>query len=198
MRKFALLTVSDKTGIVKFASALWRLGFDLVGSLKTAQLLAKNRIKVTEVSKITKYPAIMGKQGIKLIHPKIFGAILADRKNKEHLAQCKKYKINPFDIVVCNFYPFERTVGMKKIKRAAALFNLDIGGPAMVRCAAKNYENVAIVVDVNDYAGVLRELSASGGVSLATRKRLSLKAFRYAHKYDETIIGYLEKAFNEK
>ena len=197
-KKYALLTVSDKTGIVAFARALKRLGFELVGSLKTAQLLQKNNIPVTEVSKITKYPAIMGKQGIKLIHPKIFAAILADKNDKGHLAECKKYKINPFDIVICNFYPFEKTIAGKGFSHAQALFNLDIGGPAMVRCAAKNYQNVAVIVDVKDYADVLRELGAAGSVSLQTRKRLSFKAFSYAHKYDEAIIAYLRKAFHEK
>lgn len=198
MKKFALLTVSDKRGIVKFAAELRRLGFELVGSLKTARLLKKNKIKVTEVSLITQYPAIMGKQGIKLIHPKIFGAILADKKKRKHLAECKKYEINPFDIVVCNFYPFGKTISEKKGDHAAALFNLDIGGPAMVRCAAKNYQNVVIIVDVKDYASILRELRATGDISLKTRKKLSLKAFRYAYRYDEAIIRYLAKKFNEK
>ncbi len=198
MKKFALLTVSDKTGIVEFAKELKRLGFELIASLKTSKLLQKNKIKITEVSKITNYPAIMGKQGIKLIHPIIFGGILADKTNKKHLKECKKFKVNPFDIVVCNFYPFEKTIAKKKFKHEEAIFNLDIGGPTMVRCAAKNYKNVAVIIDVKDYKKILNELKANGCISLETRKRLSLKAFKYAHKYDRIIINYFSKIFRGK
>lgn len=198
MKRFALLTVSDKTSIVEFAKELNKLGFELIGSLKTSKLLQKNKIKITEISNITNYPAIIGKQGIKLIHPIVFGGILADKTNKKHLNECKKFKVNPFDIVVCNFYPFEKTIAKKKFKHEQAIFNLDIGGPAMVRCAAKNYKNVAVIVDVKDYKKVLNELKTNGCVSLETKKKLSLKAFKYVHEYDRIIINYLFKMFKGK
>lgn len=198
MKKYALLTVSDKTGIVKFAKELSRFGFNLIGSLKTSKLLRKNKIKVVEVSETTNYPVIMGKQGIKLIHPIIFGGILVDKTNKEHLKECKKYKINPFDIVVCNFYPFEKTISTRNFKHEEAIFNLDIGGPAMVRCAAKNYKNVAVIVDTKDYETIIDELKTNGRLNLETREKLSLKAFKYVHEYDKNIINYLTKKFKGK
>ena len=194
MKKYALLSVSDKTGLIKFAKELRNLGFELIGSLNTSQLLQEDNIEITEVSKITNYPAIMGEQGIKLIHPIIFGGILADKNMESHLRDCEKYNVNPFEIVVCNFYPFEKTINQENFKHDDAIFNLDIGGPAMVRCAAKNYKNVSVIVDINDYAPFINELK-SGGISLNTRKKLSLKAFEYTQKYNQAIIDYFTRVF---
>jgi len=196
MNNYALLSVSDKTGIVEFAKELKGLGFDLIGSLKTAKLLRENNIAITEASEITGYPAIMGTQGIKLIHPKIFGGILADKANLEHLKDLKKYKINAIDLLVCNFYPFKEAISKKGHKHEDVIFNLDIGGPSMVRCAAKNYKNVAVITDIADYKKILMELKQTGEISLETKEKLSLKAFEYVHKYNEDIINYLKNKFN--
>lgn len=193
--KYALITVTDKKGIVNFAKGLRKLNYKLIGSLKTSKFLLKHKIQITEVSKITKYPAVMGKQGIKLIHPIIFGGILADKTNKDHIKDCQKYKINPFDIVVCNFYSFQETISKNNFNHKEALFNLDIGGPAMVRCAAKNYKNVAIITDSHDYDKILDKLNTDMGIDLTTREKLSLKAFKYCFQYDKMIIKYLTKYF---
>ena len=197
-KRYALLTVTDKTGIVEFAKGLKKFGFELVGSLKTSWLLRKNGISIKEVSEITGYPPIMGKQGIKLIHPIIFGGILADRLNPDHLKDGKRYKIKPFELVVCNLYAFEKTVAKKKFKHEEAIFNLDIGGPAMIRCAAKNYKNVAIVTDVKDYDMVLSKLAKGPGIDLLTKKKLALRAFEYVSAYDWVIVKYLKKKFKFK
>jgi len=197
-KRYALLTVTDKTGIVEFAKGLKKFGFELVGSLKTSWLLRKNGISIKEVSEITGYPPIMGKQGIKLIHPIIFGGILADRLNPDHLKDGKRYKIKPFELVVCNLYAFEKTVAKKKFEHEEAIFNLDIGGPAMIRCAAKNYKNVTIVTDIKDYDMVLHKLAQNREIDLATNEKLALKAFEYVGAYDRAIIKYLKNKFKVK
>ncbi|MCI5210711.1 MAG: bifunctional phosphoribosylaminoimidazolecarboxamide formyltransferase/inosine monophosphate cyclohydrolase, partial [Candidatus Electrothrix sp. ATG2] len=122
------------------------------------------------------------------------GGISADKNSAAHLRDCEKYSVNPFDIVVCNFYPFEKTINQENFKHEDAIFNLDIGGPAMVRCAAKNYKNVSVLVDTNDYDPFIKELKR-GEISLSTRKKLSLKAFKYTQKYNQAIIDYFTSVF---
>ncbi len=197
-KKYALITVSDRRGLLPFAAALKTLDFEIITSKRTTQFLRKHGLEVTEVPEITGYQPIIGKQGIKLIHPKIFGAILADENKREHQEDLKKYNINPFKLVVCNFYPFEKTISKKDFQHETAMYNLDIGGPAMVRCAAKNYNNVTVITAPEDYEMVLGELKSKGDVPLEIRKSLSLKAFRYVHNYDELIITYLSSAFEVK
>ncbi|MBI3633826.1 MAG: hypothetical protein HY226_06085 [Candidatus Vogelbacteria bacterium] len=194
--RFALLTVNDKTGIESFAKELVGLGFKIVASRKTAAYLRSHNISVIDVEKITGYPPLVGIQGIKIIHPKIFSGVLADKNKKEDLADLKKYKIPRFEIVACNFYPFEASIAKENIDHDEAIFNLDIGGPAVVRCAAKNYKNVSIITDVRDYGRVVSELK-DGEVSLKFRQELSLKAFRYTFKYDASIIKYLSGVFKK-
>lgn len=196
--KFAFLTVNDKRNIEKFAEGLVKRGFKIVASRKTAAYLRQFGIRVIDVEKITGYPPLVGVQGIKIIHPKIFSGVLADKNNKEHTADLKKYKIPRFDIVACNFYPFEESISKKAVDHSEAIFNLDIGGPAVVRCAAKNYKNVAILTDIKDYAKVLNELDKFGVVTERTRELFSLKAFKYAHKYDSLIIKYLSNFFKHE
>jgi hypothetical protein len=196
-KRFALVSVSDRTGIVQFARELKKLGFEIIASRKTAELLRQSNLDVTEVSTITKYPPIIGRKGIKLIHPLIFGGILVDKTKKEHLRDLKKYGIKPFEIVVCNFYPFEKVVSRKGFKHEKAVENIDIGGPAMVRCAVKNYKNVAVLFDPKDYQGVLDELKLTGRVSMWLKKQLALKAFNYTRSYDEHIVKYLSSVFNK-
>ena len=193
--KYALITVNNKTGLKEFVLGLESMNYNFVASKVCAKLLESWHIKVKVASEITGYPPIMGKKGIKLIHPKIFGGILADPSKKRHRADMKKYGIKPFSIVICNFYPFERTISSVNHKYEKAIENIDIGGPSMVRCAAKNYKNVAIITDPADYKKIIDELKDSGTVNLGTRKKLALKAFKRTKEYDGAIIDYLTKRF---
>lgn len=196
--KYALLTVSERKGLVDFARGLRALNYKLVASKRTTIFLRRHNVEVTEVSEITGYNPIMGKQGIKLIHPKIFGAILADPKIKSHQEDMERYGIHPFSLVVCNFYPFEKAISKKKVNHEKAIYHLDIGGPAMVRCAAKNYKNTTIITDPEDYDVVLHSLKELGEVPYQIRRSLSLKAFKFTKEYDEAIIEYLRKAHEEE
>jgi phosphoribosylaminoimidazolecarboxamide formyltransferase/IMP cyclohydrolase len=194
-KRFALISVNDKTGLGDFVKDLDLLGFSFVASKVCARILKKWRVNVKEASKITGYPPVMGKQGIKLMHPKIFGGILADRKKARHRADMKKYGINPFDLVVCNFYPFEKITATRGHLFRKAIENIDIGGPAMVRCAAKNYANVTVVTDPRDYTRIISELKENKKVCLKTREELALKAFKKTREYDTAIISYLSSMF---
>jgi len=198
MKKRALLSVYDKTGIVDFAKSLIELGFEIISSSGTARVLRENNIPVKEVSEITGFPEIMGGR-VKTLHPKIHGALLAVRDNPEYMRQLQEQNITPIDIVAINLYPFEETV-----KKGASLDeiieNIDIGGPAMVRASAKNFKFVTIIVNPKDYDMVIDELKQNGETSLDTRKKLALKAFRHTAFYDSVIASVLNEKFdiNEK
>jgi len=196
-KKYALVSVYNKTGLTSFAKELKSIGFEIVSSGGTAKYLKNAGIKVTEVSRLTKYPHMLGGR-VKTLHPLIHGGILADRTNKEHLKDIKKYKINPFDLVVCNLYPFEAVISKPSFTNEEAIENIDIGGPSMVRGAAKNYKNVAIVVDPEDYPKVLDELKTSGKISLETREKLSFKAFKHTKYYDSIIVRYLSSRLEKE
>ena len=140
--------------------------------------MRKSGLRVTEVVKITKYPHMLGGR-VKTLHPLIHGGILGDPSDKEHQKDIKKFKIKPFELVVCNLYPFEDVISQKSFTHAEAIENIDIGGPSMVRGAAKNHKNVAIVVDPKDYKNILAELKQAGAISAATREQLALKAFKH-------------------
>ena len=190
VKKFALVSVYDKKGLVPFARELKELGFEIISSGGTAKHLRQAGVKVTEVAKITKYPHMLGGR-VKTLHPLIHGGILADRTDKDHLRDIKKFKINPFDIVVCNLYPFESVITKENFTHAEAIENIDIGGPAMVRASAKNHKNVAIVVDPDDYLKIIEEIKSKNEVSPETRERLALKAFQHTAQYDALIVRYL-------
>lgn len=194
LKQYALLSVSDKKGLGKFAKELKKLGFEIISSGGTAKFLRKAGVRVTEVSKLTKYPHMLDGR-VKTLHPVIHGAILADQNNPKHLKELKKYRIKPFQLVVCNLYPFEQVIGRPKFTHAEAIENIDIGGPGMVRAAAKNHQSVAIVVDPNDYPLILEELKTSGAISRETRERLALKAFKHTRYYDSVIVRYLTGCF---
>ena len=188
--KRALLSVSDKTGIVELARGLTELGFDIVSSGGTAAELASAGVAVKKVSEITGAPEILGGR-VKTLHPKIHGGILADRRKQEHVDELAAQGIGAIDLVVCNLYPFERTVAVEGVAEDDAVEQIDIGGPAMVRAAAKNFHSVAVVVNPERYGSVIDELRADGEVSLATRRRLSLEAFQHTAAYDAAIAAYL-------
>src|SRR5476649_2116952 len=171
MAKLALLSVSDKTGLVEFATALVRThGFTLLSTGGTAKLLAERGLPVTEVSQHTGFPEIMEGR-VKTLHPKIHGGLLARRDKPDHLAQAKANAIELIDLVVVNLYPFEQTVAKPNVHFEEAIENIDIGGPSMLRSAAKNHESVTVVVDPADYAEVADQITAKGNTTLELRRR---------------------------
>ena len=178
----ALLSVSDKAGIVEFAQALSSRGVELLSTGGTASLLAKAGLPVTEVSDYTGFPEMMDGR-VKTLHPKVHGGILGRRgKDDEIMAQ---HSIAPIDMVVVNLYPFAQTVARPDCSLEDAVENIDIGGPTMVRSAAKNHKDVAIVVKSSDYASIIEEMdSNSSSLTLATRFNLAIKAFEHTASYD--------------
>ncbi|HJR45820.1 MAG TPA: bifunctional phosphoribosylaminoimidazolecarboxamide formyltransferase/IMP cyclohydrolase [Actinomycetota bacterium] len=187
--KRALLSVSDKAGIVDLGRGLVDAGYELVSSGGTATALAEAGIPVTKVSEATGAPEILGGR-VKTLHPKIHGGILADRSKPDHMKELEDQGIVPIDLVVCNLYPFERTVAHPAVKEPDAVEQIDIGGPAMVRAAAKNFYSVAVVVDPGRYDEVLKEIQTEGTVSEETRRSLAREAFAHTASYDAAISGY--------
>ncbi|HHG74260.1 MAG TPA: bifunctional phosphoribosylaminoimidazolecarboxamide formyltransferase/IMP cyclohydrolase [Persephonella sp.] len=198
MKKRALISVSNKTGVVGFAKALVDLGFEIISSSGTARVLKENGLPVVEVSQITGFPEIMGGR-VKTLHPKIHGGLLAVRDNPDYMKQLEEQGIQPIDIVAINLYPFEETV-KKGADLDEIIENIDIGGPAMVRASAKNHKFVTVVVDPEDYDLVIKELKEKGKTSIETRRKLALKAFRHTAFYDSVISEVLNQKFgiNEK
>ena len=190
MKKRALLSVSDKTGLLELARALADAGFEIVSSGGTASALSDAGVPVVPVSEATGSPEILGGR-VKTLHPQIHGGILADRRKDDHVKQLEEQGIAPIDIVVCNLYPFERTVADPNVSEDDAVEQIDIGGPAMVRAAAKNFHSVAVVVDPSDYGAIAGEVSGPGEVSLKTRRWLAVKAFAHTSAYDSAIAAFL-------
>jgi phosphoribosylaminoimidazolecarboxamide formyltransferase/IMP cyclohydrolase len=187
----ALLSVSDKTGLLEFARALAARGVEILSTGGTAKLLRDNGVPVVEVSDYTGFPEMLDGR-VKTLHPKVHGGILGRRDLPEHVAAMKAHAIPPIDLVVVNLYPFEQTVAKPGCSLEEAIENIDIGGPALLRAAAKNHGAVAVVVDAGDYALVLDEMKAhDGAVSDATRFRLATKAFEHTARYDGMIANYL-------
>ena len=188
--KRALLSVSDKSGIVELARALAALGVELVSTGGTARLLQKERLKVTEVSAYTGFDEMLDGR-VKTLHPKIHGGLLARRDDPIHVKEMTAAGIEPIDLLVVNLYPFGATVADPDCRFDDAIENIDIGGPAMLRSAAKNHAAVAVVVDPADYARVLQEIRTQGAVSEATRFGLAAKVFAHTAAYDGAIANYL-------
>ncbi|MDD2844956.1 MAG: bifunctional phosphoribosylaminoimidazolecarboxamide formyltransferase/IMP cyclohydrolase [Rhodoferax sp.] len=186
----ALISVSDKTGIVEFAQALHALGIKLLSTGGTAKLLADQGLPVTEVAEVTGFPEMLDGR-VKTLHPKVHGGLLARRDVPEHMAALKAHAIDTIDLLVVNLYPFEATVAKAGCTLEDAIENIDIGGPAMVRSAAKNWKDVAVLTDAGQYARVLADLQASGVVSQATKFALSVAAFNRISQYDGAISNYL-------
>jgi phosphoribosylaminoimidazolecarboxamide formyltransferase / IMP cyclohydrolase len=190
MRRRALLSVSDKTGLAEFARGLAALGWELLSTGGTARALGDAGIPYTPVEQVTGFPEMMDGR-VKTLHPAIHGGILADRSKPEHLEALRNQGFSPIDLVVVNLYPFRETVAKPDVTLLEAVENIDIGGPAMVRAAAKNFLHVAIVTSPEDYAPVLEELRAAGTLSEATRRRLAQRAFAHTAAYDTAIAAYL-------
>lgn len=197
MKKRALISVSDKSGIVDFAKELIALDFEITSTGGTYKILHENEVPVSKVSDITGFPEIMDGR-VKTLHPAVHGAILADKNNPEHLEALKLRHIKPFDLIVVNLYPFRKTIENPDVKEAEAIEQIDIGGPTMVRAAAKNFHSIAIVVQKDDYPLVLKELRELGELSLETRKNLARKAFQHTAEYDAYISNYFSKICIEK
>ena len=194
MVKFALLSVSDKRGLVEFAAVLVRThGYTLLSTGGTAKLLAERGLPVTEVSQHTGFPEIMEGR-VKTLHPKIHGGLLCRRDKADHLAQAKANAIELIDLVVVNLYPFEETVAKPNVHFEEAIENIDIGGPSMLRSAAKNHESVSVVCDPADYDAVLAAMAGEGNSArlLELRRKLALKVFQRTASYDAAIARYLE------
>ncbi|MGQ9487915.1 MAG: bifunctional phosphoribosylaminoimidazolecarboxamide formyltransferase/IMP cyclohydrolase [Armatimonadota bacterium] len=191
----ALISVSDKTGIVPFALALHEMGLQIISTGGTARTLQEAGVPVTPVEQVTGFPEMMEGR-VKTLHPAIHAGILADRRKPEHLQALQEAGFEPIDLVCVNLYPFEQTVARSGVTLDEAIENIDIGGPTMVRAAAKNHESVAVVVDPADYDAIIREMQANkGALSLATRRRLAAKAFAHTAFYDAQIAGYLREQF---
>jgi phosphoribosylaminoimidazolecarboxamide formyltransferase/IMP cyclohydrolase len=190
----ALLSVSDKTGLVPLAQALQQSGVELISTGGTARALREAGVKVKELSAYTGFPEMMDGR-VKTLHPKIHGGLLFIRGNEQHEAAARSHQIEPIDLVVVNLYPFEQTVARPNVTLPEAIENIDIGGPSMLRSAAKNHESVTVVVDPADYAEVARQIGETGGTTLELRRKLAAKVFARTAEYDAAIAAHLAKAF---
>ncbi|MGI6434405.1 MAG: bifunctional phosphoribosylaminoimidazolecarboxamide formyltransferase/IMP cyclohydrolase [Syntrophomonadaceae bacterium] len=188
MKKRALISVSDKTGLIVFAQGLVKMGYEIISTGGTYSALQEAGVEVSKVARVTGFPEILDGR-VKTLHPKIHGGILA-RRNSQHLAELEQNQITPIDIVAVNLYPFRATVSKPGVTLEEAIENIDIGGPSMIRAAAKNYREVLIVTDPSGYPSLLQQLQ-SGGVDEATRFNLALEAFRHTASYDAMISTYL-------
>ncbi len=188
----ALLSVTDKTGLVPFAQGLVRHGVRLLSTGGTAKVLLEAGVPLREVSDYTGFPEMLDGR-VKTLQPKIHGGILAMRDRPEHMETLAAHGIEPIDMVVVNLYAFEKTIANPQCRFEDAIENIDIGGPALIRAAAKNHAHVVVVTDPEDYGRILQEMDATGGkVSAATRLQLAAKAFCLTHRYDGAICRYLE------
>ncbi len=189
----ALISVSDKTGIVDFARELHAQGVEILSTGGTAKSLQAEGIPTVEVSQFTGSPEIMDGR-VKTLHPKIHGGLLYLRGNEEHEKQAKTHGIRPIDLVVVNLYPFEATIAKENVTLGEAIEQIDIGGPSMIRSASKNYHSVTVVTDPADYPALIEDMKEeNGGTGLALRERLAIKAFSTTSAYDRAIAGFLNR-----
>lgn len=196
MRKItrALMSVTDKSGLQDFARGLGRYHIEILSTGGTAKMLREAGLQVREVSDFTGFPEMLDGR-VKTLHPKIHGGILGRRDLPDHVAQMKKHDILPIDLVVVNLYQFEQAVAKPGCTLEEAIENIDIGGPAMLRSSAKNFQDVTVVIDPADYPKILAEMEANqGGTTLETRFALARKVFALTHAYDGAISRYLGQA----
>lgn len=197
MIKRALISVSDKTGIVELASELVKRGVEIISTGGTAKTLSAAGVKVTGISDVTGFPECLDGR-VKTLHPMVHGGLLAIRNNPEHMKQIKELGIEPIDLVVINLYPFKQTILKGHIELEEAIENIDIGGPTMLRAAAKNYQDVVVIVDPADYGQILDEMKTSGDVSIKTKFKLAYKVFEHTSHYDTLIAKYLRDKLGEE
>ncbi|RUS46544.1 bifunctional phosphoribosylaminoimidazolecarboxamide formyltransferase/IMP cyclohydrolase [Cohnella sp. AR92] len=192
----ALVSVSDKTGIVEFCRELANLGVEIISTGGTKTLLEKENVPVIGISDVTGFPEVLDGR-VKTLHPAVHSGLLAIRDNEEHIETMKKLGLDYIDIVIVNLYPFQQTIEKPNVSYEDAIENIDIGGPTMLRSAAKNHAFVTVVVDAGDYAKILEEVKAEGDTTLETRKRLAAKVFRHTAAYDSLISDYFAKVLDE-
>ena len=196
MRRRALISVSDKTGVVEFARRLAEMGFEIISTGGTARALTEAGLAVTPVEKVTGSPEILGGR-VKTLHPLIHGGILADLEDPSQVTELVRHDIAPIDLVCANLYQFEKTVAGPEVEEKDAVENIDVGGPAMLRAAAKNFRSVIVVPGPEHYDDVISELSSEGQVSEESRRALALAAFRRTAEYDAAISAWLAGAVEE-
>ena len=195
----ALFSVSDKTGVVEFAQQLRQLGWEIIATGGTQKLLETNGVETINISDVTGFPEICDGR-VKTLHPKVHGGLLARRDDESHLAALKENQIEFIDMVCVNLYPFRQTIQKEGVTIEEAIENIDIGGPSMLRSAAKNWADVTVVCNPADYATVIAEIKAEGNTTRATRLRLSAEAYTHTAQYDAMIATYMRKqaGLNEK
>ena len=197
MTKRALLSVSDKSGILQFAQKLEALGYEILSTGGTMKHLQENGVNVTAVDEVTKFPEIMEGR-VKTLNPMIHGGLLAKRDDANHIAQMEEHGIQGIDVVCVNLYPFKETISKEDVTTEDAIENIDIGGPAMLRASAKNHAYVTVIVDAADYDEVLAQLENDGETTLELRRRLAAKVFRHTAAYDALIAQYMTDLTGEK
>src|SRR6266487_4126718 len=191
----ALLSVSDKTGLVALAQTLAAAGVELISTGGTARVLRDSGLTVKEIGEHTGFPEMLDGR-VKTLHPKVHGGLLFIRGNESHEAAVRAHQIPAIDLVVVNLYPFEQTVAKPNVLLPEAIENIDIGGPSMLRSAAKNHESVTVVVDPADYAEVAEQIKTGGNTSLELRRKLAAKVFARTAAYDAAIAAHLGKMFS--
>ncbi|RFU61837.1 bifunctional phosphoribosylaminoimidazolecarboxamide formyltransferase/IMP cyclohydrolase [Peribacillus glennii] len=197
MSKRALLSVSDKTGIIEFAKGLKEAGFEIISTGGTKKALTENGIEVTGISEVTGFPEILDGR-VKTLHPNVHGALLAKHGDPDHQRQLEEHQITPIQLVCVNLYPFQQTIAKPGVTPDDAIENIDIGGPTMLRSSAKNHEYVTVVTDPADYDTILSELFEKGEVQPATKRKLAAKVFRHTASYDAVISEYMTKLAEEE
>ncbi|MDE6045706.1 MAG: bifunctional phosphoribosylaminoimidazolecarboxamide formyltransferase/IMP cyclohydrolase, partial [Alistipes sp.] len=195
----ALISVSDKTGVVEFARGLRELGWEVIATGGTMKLLRENGVETVNISDVTGFPEICDGR-VKTLHPKVHGGLLARRDDPAHLRALQENGIGFIDLVCVNLYPFRETIARPGVRMEEAVENIDIGGPSMLRSAAKNWADVTVVCNPEDYAQVLAEIRAGGNTEKTTRLRLSAQAYTHTAQYDAMIAAYMraQSRLNEK
>ncbi|MBN1904871.1 MAG: IMP cyclohydrolase [Deltaproteobacteria bacterium] len=189
----AIISVTDKTGIVEFARRLEEMGVEILSTGGTAKAIRECGVKVKDISEYTGFPEMLDGR-VKTLHPKVHGGLLGVRSNPEHVKMMKAHGISNIDLIIVNLYQFEKTIAKEGVTLEDAIENIDIGGPAMLRSSAKNFNDVTVIIDPADYELVLNEMKENRGcTSLKTRFYLAKKVFNLTHKYDGAISRYLEK-----
>src|SRR5277367_2114441 len=191
----ALISVSDKTGLIPLAQALARADIEIISTGGTAKTLREDGLTVKDITEHTGFPEMLDGR-VKTLHPKVHGGLLFIRGNAAHEAAIQAHQITPIDLVVVNLYPFEQTVARPGVSLHEAIENIDIGGPSMLRSAAKNHDSVTVVVDPGDYAEVARQVTETGNTTLEFRRQLAAKVFARTAAYDAAIAAHLQKEFS--
>ena len=193
----ALISVSDKAGVIPFAEVLYRAGVEILSTGGTAKVLREAGIEVLDISDYTGFPEMLDGR-VKTLHPMVHGGLLYLRENNDHISTTEAHGIKPIDLVVVNLYPFEQTVANPDVALEDAIENIDIGGPSMLRSAAKNHQSVTVIVDPADYGMVSKQISAEGNTTTELRRKLAVKVYARTSAYDGAIAQYLDNVYNEE